>query len=135
MQIDFIHPSDWKPASGFSNGVLVSGPTRTLYLAGQVAWDANQQIVGEADFAVQFRQALENIVAIVREAGGQPQHLVRLTIFVASKDAYLASLREVGAAYREVIGRHYPAMSLIEISALLEPGALLEIEATAALPA
>ena len=135
MEIDFIHPDGWKAASGYSNGVLVTGPVRTLYLAGQVAWDADQNIVGEGDFAAQFRQALANVVAIVRKAGGEPEHLVRLTIFVASKDAYIANLREIGAAYRELVGRHFPAMSLIEIAALLEPGALLEIEATAALPA
>lgn len=134
MQIDFIHPDGWKAASGYSNGVLVSGPARTLYLAGQVAWDADQNIVGPGDFAAQFRQCLENIVAIVREAGGEPEHLVRLTMFVADKDAYVASLKEVGAAYRDVIGRHYPAMSLIQIAALLEPGALVEIEATACIP-
>jgi len=135
MQIDTIHPSDWKPASGYANGMLVTGDHRPLYLAGQVAWDADQNIVGDGDFVAQFRQVLSNIRAILEEAGGRPEHLVRLTIFVLDKDDYMGRLREVGAAYRDVLGRHFPAMSLVQVAALLEPGALLEIEATACLPA
>jgi len=135
MQIDSIHPSSWKPASGYSNGMLVTGAARTLYLAGQVAWDADQNIVGRGDFVTQIRQVLANIAAILEEAGGKPEHLVRLTIFVLDKDDYMGSLRDIGAAYREVLGRHFPAMSLVQVAALLEDGALLEIEATAALPA
>jgi len=135
MQIDSIHPPDWKPASGYANGMLVTGDHRTLYLAGQVAWDADQAIVGDGDFVTQFRQVLTNIRAILEEAGGGPEHLVRLTIFVLDKDDYMGKLRDVGAAYRDVLGRHFPAMSLVQVAALLEEGALLEIEATACLPA
>lgn len=135
MQIDPIHPAAWKPASGYANGLLVSGAVRTLYLAGQIAWDADQNLVGPGDFVAQFRQALANVRALVEEAGGEPAHLVRLTIFVTDKRAYLDDLRAVGAAYRDVLGRHYPAMSLVQVADLLEEGALVEVEATACLPA
>ena len=130
----FINPEGWAPAKGYSNGVLVAAGGRHLFVAGQVAWDAQQQIVGE-DFATQFRQALANVVAVVRAAGGAPEHLVRMTLYVTDKDRYEASLKEVGAAYRELVGRHYPAMSLVQVAALLETGAEVEIEATAVLPA
>ncbi|MFT4543416.1 MAG: enamine deaminase RidA (YjgF/YER057c/UK114 family) [Planctomycetota bacterium] len=134
MKLDAIHPAGWAKASGYSNGVLVSGAGRTLYLAGQIAWDEEQRIVGEGDFGAQFEQALRNVVTIIETAGGNAHHLVRLTIFVVDKKQYMANLREIGAAYRDLVGRHYPAMSLVQVAALLEEGALLEIEATAVLP-
>lgn len=134
MKIDPLHPSGWAKASGYSNGMLVSGGGRLLFLAGQVAWDEQQRLVGGADFGLQFEQALRNVVEIVATAGGRPEHLVRLTIFVVDKQQYLASLRQVGQAYRQLVGSHYPAMSLVQVAALLEEGALLEIEATAVLP-
>jgi enamine deaminase RidA (YjgF/YER057c/UK114 family) len=134
MQVDFINPDSWKAASGYSNGVLVTGGGPQLFLAGQVAWDANQNIVGEGDFPAQFRQCLQNIVDILKAAGGAPEHIVRMTMFVSDKDAYEADLPGVGAAYRDLIGRHYPAMSLVQVAALLEKGAMVEIEATAVLP-
>jgi enamine deaminase RidA (YjgF/YER057c/UK114 family) len=134
MQVDFINPDSWKAASGYSNGVLVTGGGPQLFLAGQVAWDANQNIVGEGDFPAQFRQCLQNIVDILKAAGGAPEHIVRMTMFVSDKDAYEADLPGVGAAYRDIIGRHYPAMSLVQVAALLEKGAMVEIEATAVLP-
>ena len=134
MQVDFINPDSWKAASGYSNGVLVTGGGPQLFLAGQVAWDANQNIVGEGDFPAQFRQCLQNIVDILKAAGGAPEHIVRMTMFVSDKEAYEADLPGVGAAYRDIIGRHYPAMSLVQVAALLEKGAMVEIEATAVLP-
>ena len=134
MQLDSIQPDGWAAPRGYANGVLVEGAGRLLFVAGQVAWDAEQRLVGGDDFAAQFRQALRNVVDVVREAGGAPEHLVRLTLFVVDKDAYVASLKAVGAAYRELVGRHYPAMALVQVAALLEEGALVEIEATAALP-
>ena len=134
MRIDMIQPEGWAPAKGYSNGVLVEGHAKLLFVAGQVAWDADQSLVGAGDFAAQFRQALRNVVDVVREAGGAPEHLVRLTIYVFDKAAYEAVLKEVGAAYRDLVGRHYPAMALVQVAALLEQGAMVEIEATAALP-
>lgn len=135
MEIKGIQPEGWERPSGYSNGISVSGAQRLLFLAGQVAWDGQKQLVGGADFAAQFRQALQNVVDILSAAGGRPEHLVRLTVFVKDKDAYEAQLREVGAVWRELVGAHYPAMSLVQVADLLEVGALLEIEATAALPA
>lgn len=134
MRSSPVNPPSWPRPKGYSNGIIVDMPGRNLYLAGQVAWDAEQKIVGEGDFGAQFRQVLENIRDILHQAGGVPSHLVRLTIFVKSKAQYEESIEEVGSAYRDVIGKHYPAMTLVEVSDLLEPGALLEIEATAALP-
>ena len=129
MEIKGIEPEGWDRPSGYSNGMLVSGAGRLLFLAGQVAWDGQKQLVGGDDFAAQFRQALGNVVDILGAAGGRPEHLVRLTIFVKDKDAYEARLREVGAVWRELVGAHYPAMSLVQVADLLEVGALLEIEA------
>ncbi|MDG1499442.1 MAG: RidA family protein [Planctomycetota bacterium] len=134
MQVSFIHPPEWKAASGYSNGVLVTDGGPQLFLAGQIAWNANQEIVGKDHFPTQFRQALQNVVDILQTAGGLPEHIVRMTIFVSDKDAYEADLPGVGAAYRDVVGRHFPAMSLVQVAALLEPGAMVEVEATAVLP-
>ena len=134
MRIEPIQPDGWAPAKGYSNGMLVEGHARLLFVAGQIAWDAEQRLVGDGDFAAQFRQALANVVAVVRAAGGEPQHIVRLTMYVVDKRAYEAALKDVGAAYRDVVGKHYPAMALVQVADLLEPGALVEIEGTAALP-
>jgi enamine deaminase RidA (YjgF/YER057c/UK114 family) len=133
MKIDTIEPAGWKQPKGYSNGVTVSGAGSLLFVAGQIAWDAQQKLVGGKDFAAQFAQALRNVVAIVNTAGGDPQHIVRMTIYVTSKREYLASTAAVGAAWRELLGKHYPAMSLVEVADLLEDGALVEIEATAVL--
>ena len=134
MRVEFVHPDGWVPSRGYANGVLVSDPARLVYVAGQVAWDAEQQLVGAGDFPAQFRQALANVVSVVRAAGGLPEHLVRLTIYVTDKAAYLRSTEAVGRHWREVVGKHYPAMALVQVADLLEEGALVEIEATAALP-
>jgi enamine deaminase RidA (YjgF/YER057c/UK114 family) len=113
--------------------MLAPAGGRLLFVAGQVGWDAGQEIVSE-EFAVQFGQAMRNVVAVVREAGGEPQHLASMTIFVVDHREYQAELSAVGAAYREVMGKHFPAIALVEVQALLETGAKVEIQATAVLP-
>ncbi|HVB48239.1 MAG TPA: RidA family protein [Burkholderiales bacterium] len=130
MQI--LQPPGWARPKGFSNGIAVKGG-KTVYLAGQVGWDAEARFV-EQRFAGQFRQALANILAVLAEAGGRPEHIVRLTWYVLDREEYLASLKEVGAAYRELIGRHYPVMSVVQVGGLVESEARLEIEATAVIP-
>ena len=128
-----IQPSGWNPPKGYSNGILAPVNGRLLFTAGQIAWDAQQQIVSD-NFSQQFFQALSNVVEVVQAAGGSPEHLMRLTVYVTDRQEYLADLPAVGAAYREVMGRHYPAMALVEVAGLLEPGAKIEIEGTAVLP-
>lgn len=128
---DALHPAGWKAAVGYANGILAEG--RQVYLGGQIGWDGQQEFHTD-DFVGQARQALENIVAILAEAGGRPEHLVRLTWFVTDKHEYLSALRELGQAYRDVLGTHYPAMSLVQVADLLEDRAKVEIEATAVIP-
>jgi enamine deaminase RidA (YjgF/YER057c/UK114 family) len=130
MQI--LQPPGWARPKGYSNGIAVTGG-KTVYIAGQVGWTAEERFA-EKTFGGQFRQALANIVAVLAEAGGRPEHLVRLTWFVLDRDEYLGALKEVGAAYREIIGKHYPAMSVVQVAGLVETGARLEIEATAVIP-
>jgi enamine deaminase RidA (YjgF/YER057c/UK114 family) len=127
----FLNPRGWKPAKGFSNGVVAEG--RMIFLAGQVGWNAEQKFESQ-DFVAQARQALANIVTLVAEAGGQPQHITRLTWFVLDKQEYLSRLRELGEVYRSVMGKHFPAMTLVQVGALVEDEARLEIEATAVVP-
>ena len=129
MQI--LQPPGWARARGFSNGIAAQG--RLVFIAGQVGWDA-QQRWQEHGFAGQFRQALENIIAVLKEAKGKPEHIVRLTWYVLDKQEYLSSLKAVGEAYRELMGRHYPTMAVVQVSGLVEPEARLEIEATAVVP-
>jgi enamine deaminase RidA (YjgF/YER057c/UK114 family) len=130
MQI--LQPPAWAKPRGFSNGIAVKGGT-TVYVAGQVGWSGTG--VWEAgDFAGQFRQALRNVIDVVAQAGGRPEHIVRLTWYVIDRDEYLASLQAVGRAYRELMGRHYPAMAVVQVSGLVESLARLEIEATAVIP-
>ena len=128
---EFLHPRHWKHAKGYANGVVAAG--RLVFIAGQVGWNAEQQFESQ-DFVAQARQALENVVAIVREAGGTPAHIARLTWFITDKEDYLSRLAEVGKAYRSVMGRHFPAMTVVEVSALMEDEAKVEIEASAVLP-
>ena len=133
MKMETILPPGWPRPKGYANGVLVSGASRWLHVAGMVAWDENEEIVGEGDFATQFAKALSNVVEVVRTAGGEPSNIVSMTVFVTDKDAYEADLARVGEAWRELIGRHFPAMALVQVAALLEKGAMVEIEARAAL--
>jgi enamine deaminase RidA (YjgF/YER057c/UK114 family) len=129
-----IQPEGWARPRGYANGMLAPAGARMLFVAGQIAWDAEQRLVGGASFAAQFEQALANVLSVLRAAGGEPEQLVRLTVYVTDTRAYQAELFEVGAAWKRLLGRHYPAMALLQVAGLLEPGALVEIEATAALP-
>jgi enamine deaminase RidA (YjgF/YER057c/UK114 family) len=126
-----LHPKNWAPTKGFSSGVAVEG--RQIYVAGQVAWNARQEIVDE-DFVAQVEQALRNIVDILAEADARPEHLVRLTWYITDKREYIARASEVGQTYRRVVGRHFPAMTLVQVAALLDDRAKVEIEATAVVP-
>ena len=131
MSSEFLQPPGWVAPKGYSNGVSTRG--RQIYLAGQIGWNESQQVVSSR-FALQVRQALQNIMALLAQAGGRPEHLVRLTWFVTNLDEYRTEQKEIGAAYRDVIGRHYPPMSVVQVVALLEQGAKVEIEATAVVP-
>jgi enamine deaminase RidA (YjgF/YER057c/UK114 family) len=124
-----LQPAGWAAPVGYTNGVAVEG--RQIYVAGQVGWNPITCQFESDDLVEQVRQALSNIVAVLKEAGAEPSHLVRLTWFITDKAAYLAARKEIGRAYREVIGNHYPPMSLLVVAALLEDRALVEIEATA----
>ena len=131
MTLRILHPEGWAAPKGYANGVLATG--RQLHVAGQIGWDAEQRIV-PGGLVPQTRQALENIVAVLASGGARPEHLVRLTWYLTDRAAYLAASKEIGAAYRDVIGRHFPAMTAVEVSSLMEADALVEIEATAVLP-
>jgi enamine deaminase RidA (YjgF/YER057c/UK114 family) len=126
-----LHPKNWARPKGYSNGVVADG--RLVFVAGQVGWNANQQFESD-DFVAQVEQALANIVAILTEAAAQPEHIVRLTWYVTDKHEYLTRLSDVGRAYRGVIGRHFPTMTLLQVAGLAEDGAKVEIEATAVIP-
>ena len=123
-----IHPQGWLPAKGYANGILTKDGT--LHIGGQIGWDENKKFVSD-DFVGQMRQALLNIAAIVETAGGQVSDVTRLTWFVTDKKDYLAHQAEVGAAYREVFGKHFPAMSMLVVADLVEDQVVVEIEATA----
>jgi enamine deaminase RidA (YjgF/YER057c/UK114 family) len=129
--MEFLNPKTWRMPKGYSNGVVARG--RSAYIAGQVGWNADCRFETD-DFAGQVRQTLENIVAVLAEAGGEPHHIVRLTWYVTDKHEYLDNLSGVGAAYRDVIGKHYPAMALVQVAGLVEDRARVEIEATAVMP-
>jgi len=126
-----IQPEGWAPAKGYANGVLAGDGT--LYVGGQIGWNAAQKFE-HLDFVGQMEQALRNIRDVVEAAGGQPEHITRLTWYVIDKREYLARQREVGEAYRRVLGRHFPAMTMVVVSALVEDEAMVEIEATAVIP-
>jgi len=130
--MDFVQPPGWKRPSGYSNGVIASG--RTVFVAGQIGWDPATCAFATDDFLAQFEQALANVVAVVRAAGGLPEHVAKLTLYATDKRRYLADLPAVGAAYRRHLGKHFPAMALVQVSALVEDRALIEIEATAVIP-
>jgi enamine deaminase RidA (YjgF/YER057c/UK114 family) len=127
-----LQPPSWARPRGFSNGIAVKGGT-TVYIAGQVGWTGAGAWEAR-DFAGQFRQALSNVLEVLAQARGRPEHIVRLNWYVIDRDEYLASLKAVGAAYRELMGRHYPVMSVVQVSGLVEDLARLEIEATAVIP-
>lgn len=128
MKLTTIHPEGWAPAKGYANGMLT--PDGTLYIGGQIGW-TKENVFESHDFIGQMEQALRNIVDVVEAAGGQVTDITRLTWFVIDKAEYAARQREIGDVYRKVLGRHFPAMSLVVVAGLLEDEALLEIEATA----
>lgn len=131
MPHEILHPRHWKPARGYANGVAARG--RMVFTGGIIGWNAAQEFESD-DFAAQAAMALRGIVEVLAEAGARPEHLVRLTWYVTDKAEYLASLGALGAAYRAILGRHYPAMALVQVVALVEDRAKVEIEATAVIP-
>ncbi|HLF84365.1 MAG TPA: RidA family protein [Blastocatellia bacterium] len=133
MKMTVINPEALGQPRGYSNGMLFEGGS-VLFIAGQVGWDRDSRIVSD-DFAEQFAQALENVLAVVRQAGGGPESVGRLLIFVTDKNEYSSRLRDIGTAYRQLMGKHFPAMTLVEVSSLLEHLAKVEIEALAVIPA
>lgn len=126
-----LQPPGWVPPKGYANGVAAHGTL--VFVGGQIGWNAQARFESE-DFIAQTAQALRNVRAVLAEAGAGPEHMVRMTWYVTSRDEYLARLPELGAAYREVMGRHFPAMTCVEVSALMEAQAKVEIEVTAVLP-
>lgn len=128
---DMLHPKSWKPAKGYANGIAASG--RLVFCGGLIGWNAAQEIESD-DFVDQVAQVLRNIVAVLAEAKAGPEHLVRLTWYVTDKREYLRRLKDLGRVYREIIGTHYPAMALVQVVALVEDRAKVEIEATAVIP-
>ena len=131
QQLQLLQPEGWARPRGYANGVAARG--RQVFIAGMIGWDG-QGVFHSDDFAAQARQALANIVEVLREAGGRPEHIVRMTWYVTDKREYLAAGREVGRAYRELIGVYHAAMTAVQVSALIEDRAKVEIEATAVIP-
>lgn len=126
-----LQPEGWAPPNGYANGVAARGTQ--LFVGGQIGWNAQQQFESD-DFIAQCRQALANVVAVLRAGGAGPEHMVRMTWYVTSRDEYNARLKELGAVYREVIGKHFPAMTCVQVAGLMEARAQVEIEVTAVLP-
>lgn len=132
MTAQILNPQGWPRPRGYSNGVAVSG--REIFVSGQIGWDSSGRF-GSARLADQVQRALQNICAVLAEAHAGPEHIVRLTWYVTSRDEYHADLEGIGAAYRAVMGKNFPAMSVVQVVALMEPEAKVEIEATAVVPA
>ncbi len=131
MTHTFLQPPGWAPAKGYANGVAARGTL--VFVGGQIGWNARQQFETD-DFIEQTRQTLQNVVAVLKEAGAGPEHMVRMTWYVIDRVEYNARLKELGGVYREVIGKHFPAMTCVEVAALMEARAKVEIEVTAVLP-
>jgi enamine deaminase RidA (YjgF/YER057c/UK114 family) len=127
-----LQPKGWPRPSGYSNGVLAQG--RQVFIAGQVGWNPLSGQFESADLVEQVTQALRNVLAVLAQAGGRPEHIARMTWYLTSRAEYLAHLERIGAAYREVMGKHFPAMTAVEVTALIEVAAKVEIEATAVIP-
>jgi enamine deaminase RidA (YjgF/YER057c/UK114 family) len=131
MSTETLQPAEWARPKGYANGMAARG--RMIFISGQVGWDGQGHFASD-NLAEQVKQALRNIVRVLKEAQAEPCHLVRLTWYVLSREAYLREAREIGAGYREVLGKHFPAMSVVEVRGLVEQRALVEIEATAVIP-
>jgi enamine deaminase RidA (YjgF/YER057c/UK114 family) len=129
--MQFLQPPTWKKPRGYSNGIAARGTL--VFIGGQIGWDATETFHAK-DFAGQAEQALRNIVAVLAEAGGKPEHIARMTWYVVDRTEYLAGLKELGAVYRAVMGKHFPVMTAVEVSALIEAEARVEIECTAVIP-
>lgn len=134
MSFKLINPDSLGAPGGYSNGLLVDPGGKLLFIAGQIAWDNNQKILSD-DFVEQFDTALANVVTVLRAAGGEPDNLVRLVIYVTDKIEYRERMKEVGERYRKHLGKHFPAMVLVQVAALLDDGAKVEIEGMAVIPA
>ncbi|HEV2826940.1 MAG TPA: RidA family protein [Pyrinomonadaceae bacterium] len=132
MSFDFINPESLGTPRGYSNGVLADAGGKLLFVAGQIGWDEKQAVVSE-DFVAQFDRALRNVVTVVKEAGGAPQQIARLVMYVTNKREYIDRREEIGACYRTHLGKHFPAMVLVEVKSLLDDSAKVEIEAVAVL--
>ena len=132
MSFKIINPESLGRPRGYSNGLLTTPGARLLFVAGQIGWDESQRLVGD-DFVEQFERALRNLLAVVQEAGGTPDGVARLVVYVTDRREYAARTREIGERWRSLMGRHFPAMTLVEVSALLEDGAKVEIEGIAVL--
>lgn len=128
----FLEPDGWPRPSGYSNGVLASG--RQVFIAGQVGWNPGSGKFESASLVDQVAQALKNVLAVLSQANGRPEHIARMTWYLTSRAEYLVHLKEIGAAYRAVMGKHFPAMTAVEVTALIESQAKVEIEATAVIP-
>ena len=131
MNNETLQPAEWMRPKGYANGIAARG--RMIFISGQIGWNGQGQFTSDI-LAEQVKQALRNIVRVLEEGGAMPRHLVRLTWYVTSRDAYSREAREIGEAYRDVMGKHFPSMSVVEVRALVEPRALVEIEATAVVP-
>ena len=129
--MDFLNPASWAAPRGYSNGVAAEG--RQIFVAGQIGWNAHGEFETN-DFVAQARQALSNVVTVLATGGARPEHIARLTWYVLDRRAYLDNLGPLGRAYRDIIGAHYPAMTLLQVAGLAEDRALVEIEATAVVP-
>jgi enamine deaminase RidA (YjgF/YER057c/UK114 family) len=127
-----LQPPGWEKPKGYANGIAVNGGTM-VFIAGQIAFNS-KNVFEEKTFAGQFRQTLKNTLAVLAEAGGRPEHIVRMTWYITDKKEYLGAIKDVGAAWRELIGRHYPAMAVVQVVALMEDEAKVEIETTAVVP-
>ena len=132
MTLQTLLPDGWKPPIGYANGMVAPAGARIVFIAGQVGWNAQQQFESE-DLLPQFEQALRNVLAVLAEAGGRPEHIGRLTAYCCDKPAYLAVRKQLGAVWRQLMGNHYPAMSMIFVSDLLDHPGKVELEATAAI--
>ena len=131
MTFKHLQPPGWAPAKGYANGIAARGTQ--VFVGGQIGWNAQQQFETD-DFIAQTRQTLQNVMAVLKEAGAGPEHMVRMTWYVIDRDEYNARLKELGAVYREVIGKHFPAMTCVAVAALMEARAKVEIEVTAVVP-
>ncbi|MDM3870484.1 RidA family protein [Porticoccus sp. W117] len=129
--MQFINPEGWPRPRGYSNGILAEG--KTLYVGGQIGWDENEQFHSD-DFIEQIAQALKNTVAILDAGGARPEHIVRMTWYITDRDEYLSRLKEMGEVYRQIIGRHFPVMAMVQVAGLMEARAKVEVETTAVIP-